>query len=162
MKPEMPKKNIASSVRVNIRLDCKAVAFNEKSVINLIHQTAEHFGLKNAQVNIAIVNDEQIAAMNRRFLDKKGITDVISFDVSDDESKEKTFDIAVNARLAQRQAKSRGITAHAELALYILHGLLHHLGFNDATSRQAAKMHQAEDDILQKFGFGIVYDADKR
>jgi probable rRNA maturation factor len=100
--------------------------------------------------------------MNRRFLDKNAATDVISFDVSDDDSKEKTFDIAVNAQMAKKQAQSRGHTAQAELALYILHGLLHNLGFDDVTSRKAAKMHETEDDILEKFGFGAVYDAEKR
>ncbi len=47
----------------------------------------------------------------------------------------------------------------AELALYVTHGLLHQLGFDDATPEQAQKMHQAEDEILQHMGFGVVYNS---
>lgn len=160
----MPKKNVtpSSGIKVNICTECKAVAFDKRQIINLVSQTAEHFDVIKAQVNIAILDDRQIVDINRRFLDKNGTTDVISFDISDDDSKEKTFDIAVNAQLAKKQAQNRGHTAQAELALYILHGLLHNLGFDDATSRKAAKMHKTEDDILEKFGFGAVYDAEKR
>ena len=64
--------------------------------------------------------------------------------------------------MAHRQARLRGHNAQAELALYILHGLLHNLGFDDVTAAKAAKMHKAEDDILKKFGFGVVYAAEKR
>jgi probable rRNA maturation factor len=160
----MPKKNVtpSSGIEVNICTKCKTVAFDKQQIINLVSQTAEHFDVRKAQINIAILDDRQIVDMNRRFLDKNGTTDVISFDISDDDSKEKTFDIAVNAQLAKKQAQSRGHSPQAELVLYILHGLLHNLGFDDTTSRKAAKMHETEDDILEKFGFGAVYDAEKR
>ena len=156
------KKNPSSGIKINISTDCTAVVFDQRLISDLIRQTAEHFGLANAQINIAVVDDEKIVDINRRFLDKDGVTDVISFDVSDEDSKEKFFDIAVNAQMAQRQARLRAHDASAELALYILHGLLHHLGFDDATADQAAKMHKEEDDILKKFGFGVVYAAAKR
>ena len=46
----------------------------------------------------------------------------------------------------------------AELALYITHGLLHNLGFDDSTEMQAKKMHDTEDEILRQSGFGLVYN----
>jgi probable rRNA maturation factor len=161
----MPKKKItpsSSGIKVNICIECKAVAFDRKKVTNLVRRTAGRFGVKKAKINIAVLTDRQIINMNRKFLAKKSTTDVISFDVSDDGSKEKIFDIAVNAQLAKKQAKIRGHSPQAELALYILHGLLHNFGFDDTTSRKAAKMHRAEDEILKQFGFGAVYDAEKR
>ena len=160
----MPKNNVTppSGIKVNICTECKAVAFDKKRIVNLVRRTAKRFDVKRAQINIAVLTDKQIIDINRRFLDRKSTTDVISFDVSDDGSKEKTFDIAVNAQMAKKQAKNRSHTAQAELALYILHGLLHNLGLNDTTSRKVAKMHETEDDILKKFGFGAVYDTEKR
>jgi probable rRNA maturation factor len=163
MSTKMPKKkNPASGIKINISADCDAVVFDKRLISDLVRQTAEHFGLAGAQINIAVVDDEKIVRINRQFLDKTSVTDVISFDISDDDSKEKFFDIAVNAQMAQRQARLRAHDASAELALYILHGLLHHLGFDDATAAQAARMHKEEDDILKKFGFGVVYAAEKR
>ncbi len=161
----MPKKKItlsSSGIEVNICTEYKAVAFDRKKITGLVRRTAGRFGIKKAKINIAVLTDRQIINMNRRFLGRRNTTDVISFDVSDDGSKEKIFDIAVNAQLAKKQAKIRGHSPQTELALYILHGLLHNLGFNDTTSRKAAKMHKIEDEILKKFGFGAVYDAEKR
>jgi probable rRNA maturation factor len=155
-------KNTSSGIRINISIECNAVVFDRRKIIDLIRQTAEHFRVRNAQINIVVVDDKKITAVNRQFLDKDAVTDVISFDISDDDSKEKSFDIAVNAQMAQRQARVRGHEASSELTLYILHGLLHHLGFDDATAAQSAKMHKTEDDILKKFGFGVVYAAEKR
>ncbi len=47
------------------------------------------------------------------------------------------------------------------MALYITHGLLHNLGFDDADPEQARRMHAAEDEILQDFGYGLVYNRDR-
>ncbi|PKL49849.1 MAG: rRNA maturation RNase YbeY [Planctomycetes bacterium HGW-Planctomycetes-1] len=161
----MPKKKItlsSSGIKVNICIECKTVAFDRKKITGLVRRTAGRFGIKKAKINIAVLTDRQIINMNRRFLGRRNTTDVISFDVSDDGGKEKIFDIAVNAQLAKKQAKIRGHSPQAELALYILHGLLHNFGFDDTTSRKAVKMHKTEDEILKKFGFGAVYDTEKR
>jgi probable rRNA maturation factor len=64
----------------------------------------------------------------------------------------------VNAEMANRQAAKRGHSPEAELALYITHGLLHNLGFDDLSSEDAKKMHETEDAMLQQLGFGIIYN----
>ena len=68
------------------------------------------------------------------------------------------FELVVNGEMAVRQAKQRGHSGEAELALYVTHGLLHNLGFDDSTKKKAQKMHRAEDEILQQFGYGLVYN----
>jgi probable rRNA maturation factor len=124
----------------------------------MAQKVAGRFGAKKARINFAVLGDDQIIGLNRKFLSKTGTTDVISFDLSDDEDSLRFFDIVVNAEMAIRQAKSRGHKSQAELALYFLHGLLHNLGFDDSTAKEAVKMHKTEDDILQEFGYGVVYN----
>lgn len=68
------------------------------------------------------------------------------------------FELVVNAEKAVKQASLRGHSGEAELALYITHGLLHNLGFDDSKRQQAKKMHETEDEILQQFGYGPVYN----
>ncbi|MHC4118570.1 MAG: rRNA maturation RNase YbeY [Planctomycetota bacterium] len=121
------------------------------------------------EVSIAIVDDAEIRKLNSRFLDHKTTTDCLSFDLSDDEEqseienrKSKIFDLIVNGEMAVRQAESRGHSSEAELALYITHGLLHNLGFDDSTPDQARRMHDTEDEILQQLGYGFVYNTDER
>ena len=113
------------------------------------------------EVSIAIVDDNEIRELNSRFLNHQTITDCLSFDLSDDE-KSKIFDLVVNGEMAVRQAGLRGHSSEAELALYITHGLLHNLGFDDLTPDQARTMHDTEDEILQQLGYGFVYNKNVR
>ncbi|MHC5060056.1 MAG: rRNA maturation RNase YbeY [Planctomycetota bacterium] len=123
----------------------------------LVRFVCRRFKLEKAMINIAIVGDEKITEVNTKFLKTPHSTDVISFDLSDDPSCAKSYDLLINAALAQAQAQKRGHSTEAELALYITHGLLHNLGFDDADEAGSRKMHNTEDEILQQTGFGIIY-----
>jgi len=114
------------------------------------------------EISIAIVDDNEIRELNREFLNSKATTDCLSFDLSDDEKGVKIFDLVVNGEMALRQANLRGHSSDAELALYITHGLLHNLGFDDSAKSRARKMHKTEDEILQEFGYGLVYNKDTK
>jgi probable rRNA maturation factor len=168
MKNKMPDKKNASGpsallgtgIAVNINMSCDIVRFDRQKMIGMIRSVAGQFGIEKADINFAVLGDEEIVKLNRNFLDKTDVTDVISFDISDTDDL-RIFDIAVNAEMAQRQAQAAGCSAQSELALYFLHGLLHNLGFDDTTSAKAAKMHKTEDDILKKSGYGIVYNQKK-
>jgi probable rRNA maturation factor len=123
----------------------------------LVRAICEKFEAHNATVHIAIVDDAGIIEVHHRFLQKDMTTDVISFDLSDEFEPGQTFQIVVNAEMADRQAAKRGHNPEAELALYITHGLLHNLGFDDLCPEDAKKMHETEDTLLQQLGFGIIY-----
>jgi probable rRNA maturation factor len=115
-----------------------------------------------AAVSVAIVDDTTMKALHLEFLGKTKITDVMSFDLSDPLEKSKCFDIIINVEQARRQAAVRGHSAQAETALYLVHGLLHQLGFDDLQTSQARRMHQQEDKILQDAGFGTIYDSKRK
>ncbi len=126
----------------------------------LVRVVCRQFGVSQARISIGIVDDAEITVLNKRFLNHEGTTDCLSFDLSDETEPagRKVFDLIVNGELALREAAQRGHEAHAELALYITHGLLHDLGFDDATEQQARRMHRREDEILQHLGYGLVYN----
>ncbi len=156
----MPEKKSKSGIDISVSGQFKITGFNRKKLIALIKKTCALFHLRKAQINIEVADDKRIVEVNKQFLKKRSITDVISFDVSEDG--EKVFDIIVNVELAKRQAKLRGHSAQAELTLYVLHGLLHQLGFDDLTKADAEKMHRIEDEILDKLGYGVVYGSAER
>jgi len=134
-------------------------------------------------VSVAIVDDAEMKRLNKQFLRHNATTDCLSFNLSDDQtplpklkvhqqkvkstlepgrSSPKIFELVVNGEMAVKEANLRGHCGEAELALYITHGLLHNLGFDDSTKAQAKKMHDTEDEILQQFGYGLVYNKGKR
>ncbi|MCX6899356.1 MAG: rRNA maturation RNase YbeY [Verrucomicrobia bacterium] len=97
------------------------------------------------ELSIAIVDDAAIAAINQQFLNHTGPTDVISFDLDDG-----LGEIVVSAERACIVAKQLRRTPAAELALYLVHGLLHLAGLDDRTPAQRRAMRAAERRILRQ------------
>jgi len=125
----------------------------------LVRAICKRLAVSRAVVGIGVVDDMEMRRLNAKFLHRRGNTDSLSFDLSDGTGPEepRVFDLIVNGELAVREAARRGHAAEAELALYVAHGLLHQLGFDDATEEQAGWMHRMEDDILRDLGYGSVY-----
>jgi rRNA maturation RNase YbeY len=145
---------------IQITWQAEDVPADGPALESLIRTICERFGISGATVGVGIVNDVQIAELNRRFLGDEGSTDCLSFDLSDadDSDAPRAFELVINGQRAAREAARRGHSALAELALYVTHGLLHQLGFDDGAPEQARRMHETEDEILQHAGFGVVYN----
>ena len=149
---------------VQITTHCDEVPGDPSRLQALVHAICDRFGLSGATISVGIVDDAEISELNQTFLRHEGTTDCLSFDLSDAEadSGARVFDLIVNGQMAGRQAAQRGHSSEAELALYVAHGLLHQLGFDDASPAQARKMHRTEDEILQHLGYGVVYNGHLR
>jgi probable rRNA maturation factor len=146
---------------VQIAKNFKNIDIHPPKLKKLVKTICDRFKLSKATISIAIVDDTQIRKVNKQFLNKDRPTDCLSFNLSDKKtSSAKSFELIVNGEIAVRQAKLRGHSSEAELALYITHGLLHNLGFDDSTKSQAEKMHNIEDEILQQLGYGPVYNGE--
>ncbi len=142
---------------IDISMEYDSPAVDVERLESLCRGVLKRFSIDKAHLGIAVVDDGRMVQVNQRFLDSSAVTDVISFDLSDEDEACRTFDLVVNAELAGRQGQKRGHSAEAELALYITHGLLHNLGFDDDDETGTRKMHEMEDEILQQAGFGIIY-----
>jgi probable rRNA maturation factor len=147
-------------ITVQITNHSETLTADAPKLRRLVRAVCRRFGLAQARISIGIVDDAEISLLNQQFLNHQGATDCLSFDLSDamEPGDRKVFDLVVNGELAIREAARRGHEAQAELALYITHGLLHDLGFDDATEEQARRMHETEDEILQHLGYGLVYN----
>jgi probable rRNA maturation factor len=95
------------------------------------------------------------------------VTDVISFPLEDLDwpggqsgggaNSGLNGEIIASAELAVLQAQTTNTDPKAELMLYLVHGLLHLMGYDDRKPEQARQMHAREDALLEEFGFGCVY-----
>jgi probable rRNA maturation factor len=146
-----------ANIKIIINNRFKGIEVNTRKISKLARAVCSRFGVNKAFINIVIVDDVEIMRLNRRFLKHRGATDCLSFDLSDELEISRKFDLIINGQRAIKEAESRGHSNEAELALYITHGLLHNMGFDDREKTAAKKMHEMEDKILQEEGFGIVY-----
>ncbi len=110
-----------------------------------------------AMVNLLITGDDEIAKMNKLYLNHEGPTDVLSFDDGDEEDGVLLLgDIAVSADTASRVAEERGMSFHEELTLYCLHGLLHLLGMRDHEEDLRDQMVEAQAKEFARHGLKYV------
>jgi len=91
-------------------------------------------------VEISILGSRAMAKVHRDFLGIRGATDVITFPYGE---------ILVCAPVAATRAPEFGHGKTEELALYIIHGLLHLSGFDDLTPPDAEKMAITQQEILK-------------
>jgi probable rRNA maturation factor len=112
--------------------------------------------MKEAKVegtlSLAIVDEEEMTELNRRFLGRREPTDVLSFPMRDEDESGMFGEVVVCADVAAREAGRRRLAYDTELALYALHGLLHLLGYDDRTAPQRERMGKRENEILAAFG----------
>jgi probable rRNA maturation factor len=108
-------------------------------------------GARCATISVAIVDDATIHRLNREFLQHDEPTDVLSFVLDENE---KTFEgeIVVSAETAATSAPRFGWTTDDELMLYVVHGTLHLLGYDDRQPKALRKMRKRERHYLLAFG----------
>ena len=156
--------------RVLISSSRRAVRVDREALARLVEFVAGAEGRRLGQIDLAVVGRGEITALNRRWLGHSRATDVLSFDLGDacgpraaargagkagrgaaGPAGGLSGQIIVCGEVAAEQARLRGISAREELMLYVVHGLLHLMDYDDRTVRGAAAMHAREDDLLREF-----------
>ena len=94
------------------------------------------------------MNDKKIKSLNREFLHKNYSTDVLSFDFST-QGKEIFADVVISTDTAVRNATIYKTSSLYEVYLYVVHGTLHLLGYDDKTKEQRKIMDQKAKEILK-------------
>jgi probable rRNA maturation factor len=160
----------------------------------------------DTEVSLLFVDEDSIAELNKRFLDREGPTDVLAFPIDDDEEiyeggrssdslgpmssdagpsgpragsigsvgpsdreddrdndRERDGeppaddaptllgDVVVCPAVAKRNAPGHAGTYEDEMALLVVHGLLHLLGMDHVDDQQAAAMERREQELLDRF-----------
>jgi probable rRNA maturation factor len=117
-------------------------------------------GMIAAEVGIWFVNDPVIRRLNQRYRRINRATDVLAFALSDSRERRQPAvalgDVVVSVTTAHRQAKSLGHSLDAELALLLIHGVLHLLGYDHEQPSQARVMRGKERRLLAACGIPSI------
>jgi probable rRNA maturation factor len=104
------------------------------------------------EVAVLLCDDRTIQLLNHRFRKKNKPTDVLSFPAQEalPEGLVHLGDVAISLQTAARQAASAGHSLERELALLLIHGLLHLLGYDHETDNgeMEAKEKQLREKLL--------------
>jgi len=108
----------------------------------------------DAELSILIVDDPQIAILNKKYLRRNGPTNVIAFPMRTDQfsniNPELLGDVVISIETAEKEGKSIGISMEERFTQLLVHGILHLLGYDHEKSEQEAdKMENKSDEILK-------------
>lgn len=135
----------------------------------------------DAELSLLFVDETTIAELNQRFMDVSGPTDVLAFPLEDELVEPGRFpdsgtsgpidprartdapepplllgDVVICPSVAARNAPEHKSDRHDgsvedEIALLVVHGILHVLGHDHAEPAEAAAMQARERDLLERF-----------
>jgi len=111
-----------------------------------------------AELSVVLTGDAEVKRLNKTYRHKDKTTDVLSFPLLEGKKLRsgpgKTLalgDVVISVPQTRRQAAEQGKPFKGELALLLIHGILHLLGYDHATKAQEKKMFGLQNRILGKF-----------
>jgi probable rRNA maturation factor len=129
--------------------------------------------LPDVEMSLLFVDEGTITELHERYLGEHGPTDVLSWSMDDDVSPSGRDpdhggrgpgspvdppdpptvlgDVVVCPAVAARQAAERGVDVADELALLVVHGVLHLLNYDHAEPAEEAAMQRRERELLAEF-----------
>jgi probable rRNA maturation factor len=115
-----------------------------------------------AEISIALVDDDAIRALNRDFRGKDQPTNVLSFpapplNIPGAPALLGDIAVAYQTTAAEAAAEAKSIAAH--LSHLIVHGVLHLVGYDHIDPEDAELMEAMERDILAALGIADPYAA---
>ncbi len=137
-----------------IEVDTSLLASAARSVL-------QHEGIRAARLSIAVVDDGAIRQLNRRWLQHDYATDVLSFPLSA-AGEPLEGEVVVSADTAAHAAAGYGWRTMDEMLLYVVHGTLHLVGYDDSTADARQSMRQRERLHLARYDLVPHYDDDPR
>ena len=155
------------SVLVSNRQRAKKV--NSRLLKQIVNDLFAELGIAEAELGIALVGAKEMARVNWQFLQHEGSTDVITFDYSDsadDDARrlksEKSEpphagsgkfirgELFICVDDAVTQAREFGTGWQSEVVRYVVHGVLHLLGYDDLEPALRREMKREENRLVRR------------
>jgi probable rRNA maturation factor len=135
------------TIAIHITNQQKSLPIDRRRIRAAVKAILHDAGISQAEISVAIVDDCAIAALHDEFLGDPDPTDVLSFPL-ERTAERLDGEVVVSAETAAACAAMHKSTAEDELLRYVIHGLLHLVGHDDATPRKRATMRHKERKYL--------------
>lgn len=105
-------------------------------------------GYPDAELSLLLVDDAAIAALNLQYLSREGPTNVIAFPMLEGPHGQVNplllGDVVISVETARRQAEAGGLTPQEMLDYYLIHGILHLIGYDHEGPAEQADLMEAK------------------
>ncbi len=144
--------------------------YSDKVIVEIAN-LQKHYEIKNSQIkrvvkevlgkkgngaklSLVFVDNNEIKKLNKSYFNSNEVTDVIAFPLNNNKNA-LNGEIVVSVETAVDIAGKRSIDIEGEIVLYVVHGLLHLLGYRDGNRNDAETMHNKEYRILKTLGYNV-------
>lgn len=117
---------------------------------NYARDILKEAGFPSKKMSVLLCDNAAIKDLNKRFFNKSSATDVISFPLEDHLDEGYLGEIVISVEEAVILSEEYGNHWEKELVLYLIHGILHLLGYDDQTMLERENMEKKQEDILSK------------
>lgn len=122
---------------------------DKRALSNFINTVVLEANRKVGPLAYTFTTDEKLLALNKQYLKHKTLTDIITFDYSDEKALSGEIFISIE-RVAENSIKF-GDSYKNELLRVIFHGLLHLLGHKDKDTEDINRMRRLENELINRF-----------
>jgi probable rRNA maturation factor len=143
--------------RILVANEQATLTIDEARLVEAVRAVLGDSRFTNAYVSIAVVDDPTIHGLNVQYLGHDYPTDVLSF-VLEESTDRVEGELVVGADTAAREALDAGWVPQDELLLYVIHGSLHLVGYDDHDPADQVAMYAAEARYLRKLGVSLPTD----
>ncbi len=154
--------------QISIANSQNCLDLDEDFLIQVAQRVLAEEQVAAAEISVALVDDATIHQLNRQFLDHDYATDVLSFLLNCEPAEEQVSvsqppstlrgrgkrldgEVIISTETARQDAKNFGWSPREEVVLYLIHGLLHLVGYDDLTSTEQTIMRARERAMLALF-----------
>lgn len=137
--------SLTNQISFNL-IDCKFTLRDRGAIRSWVRNAVLLEGKKLDELSFNFCSDEHLLGINKQFLKHDYYTDIITFDLSEEEGI--LGDIYISIDRVRENAKQNGAPFHVELKRVMIHGVLHLCGLNDKTAKERLRMREKEDHYL--------------
>ena len=117
----------------------------------------------DGELSILLVDDQQIETLNKKYLNRKGPTNVIAFPMHEGQYNDITpnllGDVAISVETAKNEANAANLSMQYRFNQLLIHGILHLVGYDhEAAPREAQRMEKKSNEILKLINDFLVPD----
>ncbi|KAA1262155.1 Endoribonuclease YbeY [Rubripirellula obstinata] len=153
---EPPPEPDAPNLDVEITIDAQVHAPIHSSLITQAARAAAiQQGFHRGELGVRITDDETIKQINAKHLGHDYATDVISFGYSAEGSTIQG-ELVASVDTARARSSELGWSIDYELALYVVHGVLHITGLDDHNDKDRAEMRRCETEVMTSLGINDI------
>ena len=137
-------------INIQFEIDQQVVSPNVKISKEIISSVLKGEGKTVADILVIYTIDQTLSDLKKNFFNKDHLTDVIAFRMNAYEEVKVEGEIYISIPRVKINAREFGQSFSKELARIIIHGSLHLLNYDDATSNEKIRMTEKEDYYLKE------------